>query len=40
MTSGGVSAQPFPFALPPVHRYARISDFVEDRLDAHELYGQ
>src|ERR1700746_2054661 len=37
---GGGSARPFPFAPPPVRRYARISGFVEDRLHAHELYGQ
>ena len=37
---GGGSARPFPFALPPVRRYARLSDFAEDRLNAHELYGQ
>src|SRR5580700_5043640 len=37
---GGGSALPFPFALPPVRRYARLSDFAEDRHHAHELYGQ
>src|SRR5204863_6885509 len=37
---GGGWARPFPFALPAVRRYARLSDFAEDRLHAHELYGQ